>query len=307
MLESNAQAFETEPSISYRGKVIVGITELSEIESLDSTQLFMHEISKFPLLNKKATDALFDKIYHGDKEAREELINSNMRLIVSIAKKYMNKGLSFMDLVQEGYFGLNRAIDLFEVQKGFRFSTYASQWITQAITRALSNDSRSIRLPTHLIEEYNAINKVKSELKEQYGRDPTNEEISLIMGDKYTPEHIFEINDIFFRTSTDSLDKIVFEDTPLSEIVSSDFNEEHAELSEKERKAAIATMLDILDTRSSFILTKLFGLDGEEPQTLEEVGKACGGISRERVRQIKEISLSKIRKRFKTQSFSLNF
>jgi RNA polymerase primary sigma factor len=259
----------------------------------DPVRMYLKEIGKVPLLTQAQEVALAQRMEKGDEEAKRRLIEANLRLVVSIAKKYVGRGMLFLDLIQEGNLGLIRAVEKFDWRKGYKFSTYATWWIRQAITRALADQARTIRIPVHMVETINKLVRISRQLLQDLGREPAPEEIAEAMG--LPVERVREINKI-------AQEPISLE-TPIGEEEDShlgDFIEDHEALAPAE--AASATMLreqlnDVLDTlttRERKVLKLRFGLDDNHPRTLEEVGREFG-VTRERIRQIEAKALRKLR------------
>jgi len=227
------------------------------------------------------------------KKARYRLINSNLRLVVSIAKRYMNRGLTFSDLIQEGNIGLMRAVDKFDWRRGFKFSTYATWWIRQAITRAIADQARTIRIPVHMIETINKLKRIQRELEQKYEREATAKEIGKVMG--IEPEKVEEILKISQEPSSLQA-KIGKEgDSELSEFIEDVDTETPEDMASYELlKGHIIEVLDTLSEREQKVLELRFGLKDHKPRTLEEVGKVFG-VTRERIRQIEAKALRKLR------------
>ncbi|KKU13146.1 MAG: RNA polymerase sigma factor [Candidatus Magasanikbacteria bacterium GW2011_GWC2_45_8] len=268
------------------------IVEIPEL-SADSIQMYLREIGKIPLLTGEEEVALSKRKERNEKEAERRLIEANLRLVVSIAKKFVGKSLSLLDLIQEGNIGLFRAVKKFEYRKGFKFSTYATWWIRQAITRALADQSRTIRIPVHMVETINRFQTLERQLIQDLGREPTPEEIAAEMG-----EDIGKINHIIrISQETVSLETSVGEDDDDSTL--EDFIEDVKNIS-PERSAALGLLRDYvrdaikdLSPREQKILEMRFGLADGVSHTLEEVGKEFD-VTRERIRQIEAKALEKI-------------
>jgi RNA polymerase primary sigma factor len=265
----------------------------------DSLQLFLKDIGKQSLLNAEEEVVLAKRIERGDLDAKRKMVESNLRLVVSIAKKYRNQGLPFLDLIQEGTLGLVRAAEKFDYRKGFRFSTYATWWIRQAIARALADKARTIRIPVHVVEKLNKIGRAERKLIAELGHDPTAEEIAEVTG--IEPEEVESIKR--------SAQVPVSLETPVGDEEESELGQfiadEHAE-SPYDRAAgslaheALAHALGRLDHRERRILALRYGLDGEHPRTLDDVGRMFN-ITRERIRQIENRSLKTLRQLRETQ------
>jgi len=261
----------------------------------DSVRLYLREIGKIPLLSAEEELALAQKVVAGDKRAKDKMAEANMRLVVSIAKRYVGRGLDLLDLIQEGNTGLLRAVEKFDPDKGFKFSTYATWWIRQAITRAIADQARTIRIPVHMVETINKLLRTQRRLTQEFNREPTNEEIAAAMEievDKV--EHIMKI-----KQDISSLDASVRDDEEDS--VLADFIEDEDTISPEEsatnqlRKEHVKEMLKALTEREQKILNLRFGLEDGKSHTLEEVGQEFS-VTRERIRQIEAKALAKLRK-----------
>jgi RNA polymerase primary sigma factor len=259
----------------------------------DSIQMYLREIGKIPLLTAEEEVALAKRKEKGDKEAEKLLISANLRLVVSIAKKFIGKSLSLLDLIQEGNIGLFRAVKKFEYRKGYKFSTYATWWIRQAITRALADQSRTIRIPVHMVETINKFQQIERQLIQDLGREPLPEEIAAEMGEEVGKvRHIIKISQ-----DTVSLETSVGEDDEDSTL--EDFIEDVKNVA-PDRAAALQLLKDYvndiikdLNPREQKILEMRFGLTDGVGHTLEEVGKEFD-VTRERIRQIEAKALEKI-------------
>jgi RNA polymerase primary sigma factor len=257
----------------------------------DSLQLFLNEAGRYPLLTAPEEVELAKKIERGDLDAKNKMINSNLRLVVSIAKKYQGHGLSLLDLIQEGVIGLIRAAEKFDWRRGYKFSTYATWWIRQAVQRGVANKSRTIRIPVHIADREQKIGRAERELMVKLGRAPTDEEIS--KASKISLKHLKEVREA--ARAVTSLDKPLGEDndSSIGDIVgvASGGVEEEVEVSltEKTLHEALAN----LPEREQNVLTLRYGLGKEEPQSLEEIGRRLG-ITRERVRQIEATALERL-------------
>ncbi len=268
-------------------------------EVSDPIRMYLKEIGKINLLTIHGEVNLSKRVEKGCQEAKQKLIESNLRLVVSIAKKYTGNSLSFLDLVQEGNIGLIRAVEKFDYRKGFRFSTYASWWIRQAITRALADQSRVIRVPVHMVESINKLTKIRRALYQDLGREPTFKELSAKMGT--TPRKIRDYQKI-------NLEPLSLE-TPIGEEKDNrlgDFLPDETVISPEEKivtkyfREQMNTILDILTDREKQIIMLRFGLSSEYPHTLEEVGQIFK-VTRERIRQIEAKAIRKLRLRVRTK------
>jgi RNA polymerase primary sigma factor len=261
----------------------------------DSVRLYLREIGKIPLLSAEEELALAKRVVAGDKDAKDKMAEANMRLVVSIAKRYVGRGLDLLDLIQEGNTGLLRAVEKFDPDKGFKFSTYATWWIRQAITRAIADQARTIRIPVHMVETINKLLRTQRRLTQELNREPTNEEIAAAMEievDKV--EHIMKI-----KQDISSLDASIRDDE--EESVLADFIEDEDTISPEESatnqllKEQVKDMLAALTEREQKIIKLRFGLEDGKQHTLEEVGQEFS-VTRERIRQIEAKALAKLRK-----------
>jgi len=269
-------------------------TYLDDISD-DSVRLYLREIGKIPLLKADEELALAKRVVAGDKKAKDEMAEANMRLVVSIAKRYSGRGLDFLDLIQEGNTGLLRAVEKFDPEKGFKFSTYATWWIRQAITRAIADQARTIRIPVHMVETINKLLRTQRRLTQELNREPTNEEIAKAMEmevDKV--EYVMKI-----KQDITSLDASVRDDDDDS--VLGDFIEDEDAAGPDESastqllKEQVQDILGVLTEREQKILKLRFGLEDGKSHTLEEVGQEFS-VTRERIRQIEAKALAKLRK-----------
>ena len=267
--------------------------ELEEIAD-DSVRMYLREIGKISLLKTEGEVRLAKRIEKGDILAKRQLAEANLRLVVSITKKYIGRGLSLLDLIQEGNTGLMRAVEKFDYRKGFKFSTYATWWIRQAITRAIADQARTIRIPVHMIETINKLIRVERQLVQDLGREPTPEEIAQEMSlDVEKVEHIIKISQ-----ETVSLEAPVGEeeDSKLGDFIEDDKNISPEEATSRQLlRDKIKNFMGDLSPREQRILRMRFGLDDGRTHTLEEVGQEFG-VTRERIRQIEAKALSKLKK-----------
>ena len=257
----------------------------------DALQLFLREAGRHTLLTAAQEVALAKRVERGDLAAKELMIQSNLRLVISIAKNYRNQGLPFLDLIQEGTLGLIRAVEKFDWRRGFKFSTYATWWIRQAVARALADKARTIRMPVHIVERLQKINRAERSLWTQLGRDPTPEEIADEAS--LTSEQVLEVR-AAARASA-SLDAPVGddEDATLGDFVAGDAPLPEDEVDVQLRRRALHDALLSLPEREREVVTLRYGIDGNEPRTLEEIGHRLG-LTRERVRQIELDSLRRL-------------
>ncbi len=280
-------------------EVVAEVVDAPEIEvdtrevSTDTLQLFLKDIGKVPLLTAAQEVELAKRIERGEHAAKQAMVEANLRLVVSIAKRYRNQGLPFLDLIQEGTIGLVRAAEKFDYRKGFKFSTYATWWIRQAVARALADKARTIRMPVHVVEKLNKIVRAERKLRAELGREPNSTEI----GNELDLESD-EVDAIRRSAQTPvSLEK------PVGDEDESEFGhfltDESAPLPDEAaevtlRREALSSILATLSHRERRVLELRYGLDGEQPRTLDEVGRTFN-VTRERIRQIENQSLKKLR------------
>ena len=266
--------------------------DLTVEPSLDSLRLYLREIGKVPLLTADQEIYLAKRIERGDMSAKTQMIEANLRLVVSIAKGYLGRGLSFLDLIQEGSLGLIRAVEKFDYRKGFKFSTYATWWIRQAVTRAIADKARTIRIPVHMVEKLNKVVHIERQLVQRLGREPRPEEIA-----EELEMETDEVREILRMAQLPvSLEKPIGEeeDSSLGDFVPDEQAEspfDTASLSLRREDVELA--LSALPERERKVIELRFGLSGEQPCTLEEVGRAFG-VTRERIRQIENNTLKKL-------------
>ncbi len=303
-LEATAAEVETVFKALEAEKITIVETNIAETEDIfekikadinvdDSVKMYLKDIGQVPLLSKEEERDLAEKMTNGDQRAKERLSEANLRLVVSIAKRYVGRGMQFLDLIQEGNLGLMKAVEKFDHTKGFKFSTYATWWIRQAITRAIADQARTIRIPVHMVETINKQMRVSRQLLQIYGREPTPEEIASAMGT--TEERVREIQKI-------AQDPVSLE-TPIGEEEDShlgDFIEDYNATSPSDMaetnmlKEHLVQVLSTLTPREEKVLRLRYGIDDSHPRTLEEVGKEFN-VTRERIRQIEAKALRKLR------------
>ncbi len=305
--KANVKVIETGGLIDLSSKDDIGSAELEkalefERGTPDAVQVYLKEIGRTALLTKDEEKDLAKKILKGDEEARQRLMKANLRLVVSIAKRYANRtpNLTLLDLIQEGNIGLSRAVEKFDYRKGFKFSTYATWWIRQAITRALADQSRTIRIPVHMVETISKYAQMRRQLIQELGRDPLAEEVAAEMG--LEVEKVRQIQKISQEVLSIEQPVGDEEDSTLSDFIPDEKNVTPVQ------QAAQALIRDLIDEiiidlteREREILKMRFGLDDGVTHTLEEVGKVFG-VTRERIRQIEAKALEKIREHGKTKA-----
>lgn len=275
------------------GEIDVQATVPKTLPTDDPVRMYLKEIGKVSLLTADEERELAIRMEQGDEEAKKKLCESNLRLVVSIAKRYLNRGLSFLDLIQEGNLGLIKAVDKFDYTKGYKFSTYATWWIRQAITRSIADQARTIRIPVHMVETINKLIRISRQLLQEYGREPTSEEIAKEMG--ITVEKVREIKKI--SQDPVSLETPIGEeeDSHLGDFIPDDDVPAPVDAAAYSMlKEQLMEVLDTLSDREKKVLMLRFGLEDGRPRTLEEVGKEFN-VTRERIRQIEAKALRKLR------------
>jgi RNA polymerase primary sigma factor len=266
--------------------------DLTVEPSLDSLRLYLRSIGRVELLTADQEVYLAKRIERGDMIAKQQMIEANLRLVVSIAKGYLGRGLSFLDLIQEGSLGLIRAVEKFDYRRGYKFSTYATWWIRQAVTRAIADKARTIRIPVHMVEKLNKVVHVERQLVQEFGREPTPEEIAIEL--QWTAREVKDI--LRIAQLPVSLEKPIGEeeDSELGDFVEDEGAESPFErASENLRRENVRRALDALPPREREVIEMRYGLRGNKARTLEEVGRAFG-VTRERIRQIENNTLKKL-------------
>jgi len=263
-------------------------------ESDSGLKRYLQEIGQFSLLTPQQEIELAGKIKKGDAAARERMINANLRLVVTIARDYANLGLPLLDLISEGNIGLTKAVERFDPTKGAKLSTYAMWWIKQSIKRALANQSKTIRVPVHLVDKVAKVRRVSLQMSDELGREPTDEELGEEIG--IDSDKVARLKSVGIRPA--SLDAPIAENdsTEFAEIIGDDEAQTPFELlRDKNLLGEVDELLEVLDPRETTIISQRFGLDGGGPRTLENVAKNFG-ITRERIRQLQNIALAKLRR-----------
>ncbi len=266
--------------------------DLTVEPSLDSLRLYLRSIGQVELLTADEEVSLAKRIERGDMAAKQHMVEANLRLVVSIAKGYLGRGLSFLDLIQEGSLGLIRAVEKFDYRRGYKFSTYATWWIRQAVTRAIADKARTIRIPVHMVEKLNKVVHVERQLVQEFGREPSPDEIALEL--QWTAREVKDI--LRIAQLPVSLEKPIGEeeDSELGDFVEDDGAESPFEMaSENLRRENVRKALDALPQREREVIEMRYGLKGHQARTLEEVGRAFG-VTRERIRQIENNTLKKL-------------
>jgi len=293
VFESVAQQQEDQKPIEDLEKELEALTVLTEGSVSDPVRMYLKEIGRIPLLTFDEEIELAKRVENGDARAKQKLINSNLRLVVSIAKKYIGRGLSLLDLIQEGNQGLIRAVEKYDWRRGYKFSTYATWWIRQSVTRAIADQARTIRIPVHMVENINRFLRSQRKLMQELGREPTPEEVAKVLG--IEPDKALEI--IKISQNPASLEAPVGdeEDSRLGDFIHDTsaptlFDSASRELLKEQVDQVLGTLSD----RERRVLVERFGLNDGRPKTLEEVGRMFQ-VTRERIRQIEAKALRKLR------------
>jgi RNA polymerase primary sigma factor len=304
IFESVSEADESEDADVLQEELNV-LAALGNVRVSDPVRMYLKEIGRIPLLTREQEIILAQKVEAGDKKAKQKLIDANLRLVVSIAKKYIGRGMTFLDLIQEGNKGLIRAVEKYDWTKGFKFSTYATWWIRQAITRSIADQARTIRIPVHMVETINKLMRTARRLMQDLGREPTPEEIGEKM--EMDPEKVREILKI--SQNTTSLETPVGDgedDSILGDFIADEKQISPYDSTSKQMLSEnVEEVLSALSDREAKVLKMRFGLMGSKSMTLEEVGRQFG-VTRERIRQIEAKALRKLKhpsRRKKLQDF----
>ena len=268
-------------------------TGSADVIITSSVKMYLREISQYNLLSREEEIKLAEAAANGSQKAKDDLVNHNLRLVVSIAKRYMGRGLTLLDLIQEGNMGLIKAVDKYDVSKGFKFSTYATYWIKQAISRAVMDQTRNIRIPVHIIELMSNIKKVERDFQQAHGREPKEAEVAAVLGIE-----VKKVKEAYtWMKDTTSLDIMVGddEDTTIGSFIEDEsVVPAFTAIEENDRTTAIRNILDTLNDREKMVIVRRFGIGLDRAETLDEIGKELG-LSRERIRQIEAAALRKLR------------
>lgn len=290
---------ETEDVLEEPPEAVEETVERPAAATDDSLRMYLRDIGRIPLLSAAEEVSLAKRMERGDMEAKSRLVEANLRLVVSIAKRYLGRGLSFLDLIQEGNLGLIRAVEKFDYRRGYKFSTYATWWIRQAVTRAIADQARTIRIPVHMVEKLNHLVRAKRQLVQDLGREPTPEEIAKVMDtSEEKVQHLIKISQ-----SPVSLEKPVGdeEEAELGDFLEDEGTPKPLESAMSEiKKDDLNKVLDSLPHRERKILELRYGLNGEHPRTLEQIGRRFG-VTRERIRQIEANTLARLKELQETQ------
>lgn len=279
-------------SITELEKELEDLATLEEGYLSDPVRMYLREIGRVSLLTYEEEVALAKRVEKSDKKARERLINANLRLVVSIAKKYVNRGLSLLDLIEEGNIGLMRAVVKYDWRRGYKFSTYATWWIRQAITRAIADQARTIRIPVHMVETINKFNRMSRKLMQELGREPTSEEVALEMG--VGEDKVREIIKVSQEPASLEAPVGEEEDSRLGDFIQDVSASPTDQATQALLKDHIREVLETISPREAKVLIYRFGLEDGKQRTLEEVGREFG-VTRERIRQIEAKAIRKLR------------
>jgi len=285
-------AAEISKSVSELEKELERLATQEEGYLSDPVRMYLREIGRVPLLTYEEEVALAKRVEKGDRRARERLINANLRLVVSIAKKYVNRGLTLLDLIEEGNIGLMRAVMKYDWRRGYKFSTYATWWIRQAITRAIADQARTIRIPVHMVETINKFNRISRKLMQELGREPMPEEVAVEMD--IGVEKVREIIKVSQEPASLEAPVGEEEDSRLGDFIQDASASPTDQATQALLKDHIREVLETLSPREAKVLEYRFGLEDGKQRTLEEVGKEFG-VTRERIRQIEAKAIRKLR------------
>lgn len=300
LIESDIDVFETTTEeVEDVGKISTDLErELEVLAALeegsvtDPVRQYLRDIGKVPLLNAEQEVNLAQKAEKGEERAKHQLISANLRLVVSIAKKYVGRGMSLLDLIEEGNIGLMRAVEKYDWRRGYKFSTYATWWIRQAITRAIADQARTIRIPVHMVETINRFNRTKRKLMQELGREPTPEEVADVLGiDAAKAREIIKVSQEPTSLATPVGDE---DDSQLGDFIEAPGLKPDEQATRELLKDQLSEVLDSLSPREKRVLQLRFGLDDGKQRTLEEVGKEFG-VTRERIRQIEAKAIRKLK------------
>jgi RNA polymerase primary sigma factor len=268
------------------------LAALDEGSVTDPVRQYLRDIGKVPLLNAEQEIDLAKRVEAGEKAAKDKLISANLRLVVSIAKKYVGRGMSLLDLIEEGNIGLMRAVEKYDWRRGYKFSTYATWWIRQAITRAIADQARTIRIPVHMVETINRFNRTQRRLMQELGREPTPEEVAEILGmDPAKAREIVKVSQEPTSLATPVGDE---DDSQLGDFIPDERSRPEEQATRELLKDQIDEVLDSLSPREKRVLQLRFGLEDGKLRTLEEVGREFG-VTRERIRQIEAKAIRKLK------------
>ena len=300
LLTENIDVFDTTEldtsdmtkSVSELEKELEGLATLEEGYLSDPVRMYLREIGRVSLLTYEEEVSLAKRVEKNDKKAREKLINANLRLVVSIAKKYVNRGLTLLDLIEEGNIGLMRAVEKYDWRRGYKFSTYATWWIRQAITRAIADQARTIRIPVHMVETINKFNRISRKLMQELGREPAPEEVAYEM--EIEPDKVREIIKVSQEPASLEAPVGEEEDSRLGDFIQDASASPTDQATQALLKDHIREVLGSLSPREAKVLEYRFGLEDGKQRTLEEVGREFG-VTRERIRQIEAKAIRKLR------------